>query len=142
VIAVTLNFRSIEAAREVLLQIPENALVGATAAPAQAPEAPAQAPKPPRAAKPAATSPATVPSTDAPAATAPTPAADTTPPAAAHSVEYPVLQKAVFALAAKSRDAAAAVAQSFGVKTFKDLDPARWPEALGVVQEKLAELEG
>jgi hypothetical protein len=52
-----------------------------------------------------------------------------------------VLQKAVFALAGKSREAAAAVASSFGVKTFKELPADKWGEALGAVQEKLAELE-
>lgn len=56
-------------------------------------------------------------------------------------VEYPVLQKAVFALAAKSRDAASALVASFGVKTFKDLESERWAEALAAVKKKLEELE-
>jgi hypothetical protein len=74
------------------------------------------------------------------AASAPaTPAASTASSSA--PVEYPVLQKAVFALAGKSREAAAAVAASFGVKTFKELPADKWGEALGAVQEKLAELE-
>lgn len=60
--------------------------------------------------------------------------------APAATVEYPVLQKAVFALAGKSRDAAAAVAASFGVKTFKDLDAGKWGEALVAVKAKIAEL--
>lgn len=55
-------------------------------------------------------------------------------------VEYPVLQKAVFTLAGKSREAAAAVAASMGVKTFKELDAARWGEALAAVNAKIAEL--
>lgn len=59
----------------------------------------------------------------------------------ASSVEYPVLQKAVFALAGKSREAAAAVASSFGVKTFKELDAGQWGKALAAVNDKLAELE-
>lgn len=67
------------------------------------------------------------------------PAAPAASPAS--SVEYPVLQKAVFALAGKSREAAAAVVASYGVKTFKELPQDKWGEALGVVQEKLAELE-
>lgn len=58
----------------------------------------------------------------------------------ASSVEYPVLQKAVFALAGKSREAAAAVAASFGVKTFKELPQDKWTAALAAVQAKTAEL--
>ena len=60
--------------------------------------------------------------------------------APAATIEYPVLQKAVFELAGKSRDAAAAVAASFGVKTFKDLDAGKWGEALVAVKAKIAEL--
>ena len=56
-------------------------------------------------------------------------------------VEYPVLQKAVFALAGKSREAAAAVAASMGVKTFKELPQDKWADALVAVNAKLAELE-
>lgn len=55
-------------------------------------------------------------------------------------VEYPVLQKAVFALAGKSREAAAAVAAGFGVKTFKELPSEQWGAALEAVNAKLAEL--
>lgn len=68
-------------------------------------------------------------------------APETTAAPAASSIDYATLQKAVFALAGKSREAAAAVAASFGVKTFKELDADKWGEALGAVQEKLAELE-
>jgi hypothetical protein len=56
-------------------------------------------------------------------------------------IEYPVLQKAVFALAGKSRDAAAAVAAGFGVKTFKELPAEQWADALAAVNAKLAEIE-
>lgn len=169
-IAITLNFKSIEAARQALLDIPSSALVGGPA-----PEAKAETVKEPAAPKEtaarkaaqAATSPATA--TKAAASAEKTPASDTsattssadasgasegngvaasTPaPAAetstspASSVDYPTLQKAVFALAGKSREAAAAVASSFGVKTFKELGQDKWGEALGAVQEKLAELE-
>lgn len=71
----------------------------------------------------------------APTAPAPTPA-----PAAFSSaaVDYPTLQKAVFALAGKSRESAAAVAASMGVKTFKELPEARWAEALAAVNNALA----
>lgn len=82
--------------------------------------------------KPAAT-PATQPAAD----TAQTASSET--PAA--SVDYPTLQKAVFALAGKSREAAAAVAASMGVKTFKELPEDKWAGALVAVNAKLAELE-
>jgi hypothetical protein len=59
----------------------------------------------------------------------------------ATSVDYPTLQKAVFALAGKSREAAASVAASFGVKTFKELDASKWGDALAAVNDKLADLE-
>lgn len=57
------------------------------------------------------------------------------------SVEYPVLQKAVFALAAKSREAVMALAATFGVKSFKELDPGKYAEALTAVEAKTAELD-
>ena len=60
---------------------------------------------------------------------------------ASPSVDYSVLQKAVFALAGKSRDAAAAVAAGFNVKTFKELPPEQWASALEAVTERLAILE-
>lgn len=75
--------------------------------------------------------------TTAEPAAAPEPKVENSAPA----VEYPVLQKAVFTLAGKSRDAASAVAQSFGVKTFKDLTADKWADALAAVNAKLAELE-
>jgi len=168
VIAITLNFKSIEAARQALLDIPSTALVGGPA-----PEAVQENKPAPKAQKAAATatSPATaekaaVPETKTPASdtsattssaaasgasegnaaagssTQEAPAASTASSAEpSKSVDYPVLQKAVFALAGKSREAAAAVASSFGVKTFKELPADKWGEALGAVQEKLAELE-
>ena len=165
-IAITLNFKSIEAARQALLDIPSSALIEAADAPkpAQAP-APASGPvtakagaapgKTAAAKTPAAASAETAPAVET-AATAPQETVAEGKPAAAASapatpaastasssapVEYPVLQKAVFALAGKSREAAAAVAASFGVKTFKELPADKWGEALGAVQEKLAELE-
>lgn len=79
------------------------------------------------------------------------PVADTKPTAAAAkadapeqkakaSVEYPVLQKAVFDLAAKSREAVMEVAATFGVKTFKELSADRYAEALDAVKAKHAAL--
>ena len=61
--------------------------------------------------------------------------------AAPAAVDYPTLQKAVLALAGKSREAAAAIAASFGVKTFKELTKDKWADALEAVNERLAILE-
>ena len=167
-IAITLNFKSIEAARQALLEIPSTSLVDGSTAEVAAEVA---AIKKAKAAAQAATSPATA--TKPAASDKKTPASDTSPttssaaaagasegnaaagsseqeaPAASTassseaspSVEYPVLQKAVFALAGKSREAAAAVAASMGVKTFKELPQDKWAEALTAVTAKLAELE-
>lgn len=148
-IAITLNFKSIEAARQALLDIPSSALVNSPE-----PEAEVEVPKQAAARKaaPAATSPATATKPAAPEKKSP--ASDTSATtssaaasgaseekaAAAPAIDYAMLQKAVFALAGKSREAAAAVAAGFGVKTFKELPADKWAEALGAVQEKLAEL--
>lgn len=67
-------------------------------------------------------------------------ASDAPASTAATDVDYPTLQKAVFALAGKSRTAAAEVVASFNVKTFKDLEPAQWGKALAAVNAKLAEV--
>ena len=128
-IQVTLNFKTIEAARQALLDIPASALVGGPA-PEEAP-----VPKPVKAAKPA---PAPV---VAPPPVIAEPVEVPAPAAAPAAIEYPTLQKAVFALAAKSREAAAAVAAHFGVKTFKELPAEQWASALEAVQERLAILE-
>lgn len=144
-IAITLNFTSIEAAVRALREIPENLLVNHAATLVAEPEAPApKAPKAAKAAKPAPEQEVAPPQATAPAEEAPAPAAapaEPEPAPVASSVDYPTLQKAVFALAGKSREAAAAVVQSFGVKTFKELPQDKWAEALGAVTEKLAELE-
>jgi len=139
VIQITLNFTSIEAARAALLEIPASVLVS-TPAPAKA-ETPKPAATPPaagtKAAKPA---PATESPSDPKPAAAPTAPAPVAAPSAssAASVDYPTLQKAVFALAGKSREAAAAVAASLGVKTFKELPEGKWAEALAAVNTALA----
>ena len=137
-IQITLNFKSIEAARAVLLDIPSSSLVGGL-------DAEVEAPKPVKAAKPAAASvvappPVTVAPVAAPApAAAPEPVATTSSAKPSASVDYPTLQKAVFALAGKSRDAVVAIAASFGVKTFKELPEAKWGDALAAVNNQLAE---
>jgi hypothetical protein len=75
------------------------------------------------------------------AAAAPSaPAAPAAAPASS-SVDYATLAKAVFELATKNRDTARALVDSFGVKTFKELDPSLWGQALEQVNTKLAELQ-
>lgn len=101
-----------------------------------------EAPKP---VKPAAAQAAPAAKTTAPIETAtekadpkPEPEATTSSAKPSASVDYPTLQKAVFALAGKSRDKAAAVAATLGVKTFKELPEARWADALAAVNNALA----
>lgn len=128
-ISITLNFKSIEAARAALLEIPVTALVGGVEADKQNAEV-----KPAKAAKPAKQEAAPEVKAEPQAAEAP---AEEQPAA----VDYPTLQKAVFALAALNREAVVATASSFGVKTFKELDQGKWAAALEAVQAKLAELK-
>lgn len=122
-------------------QAPAPAAGQATAKESAAPKKTVAAPSPvaPSAeAAPQASTAATEGNAAAGASTQEAPAASTASSSA--PVEYPVLQKAVFALAGKSREAAAAVAASFGVKTFKELPEAKWADALAAVQAKTAEL--
>lgn len=147
-IAITLHFKSIEAARQALLDIPASTLVGAPAPEAEAPKpAPAPAAASGKAtakggAAPGKTAAEKAPAAESVAAEPPASTAAASSPAPAHAIEYTVLQKAVFALAGKSREAAAGIAASFGVKTFKDLPSDKWADALAAVNAKLAELEG
>lgn len=155
-IQVTLTFVSIEALRAALLEIPETSLVGSNATavvtlpPKTEPDTAKVTAK--KSSTPAATPAAAAPTQPTAEAAAETAApektaAESSPTAepaeaaapASTAVDYPTLQKAVFALAGKSRDAAAAVAASFGVKTFKELDAAKWADALAAVQAKTAE---
>lgn len=120
---------------------------GAVSAPEKAAVADIKPGKSKTAATPAATvaapaaspEPATVSPSD-PKAGGPTTSTTSSPEASVEpqAVDYPTLQKAVFALAGKSRDSAAAVAASFGVKTFKELDQSKWAEALFAVNIALA----
>lgn len=164
-LTITLQFKSIEAARAALLEIPSSSLVGGEAAentpPARAtPEK--QATENVAAKKQAAATTQTTASVaDAPekktpsvaasgtthsanadsakAGDAPKPEATTSLAKPSESVEYPVLQKAVFTLASRSREKAAAVAASFGVKTFKELPEDKWFAALTAVNAALEE---
>lgn len=150
-ITITLHFKSIEAARKALLEIPSSALVGGPEPEAEAPKpAPAPAAVSGKAtakggAAPGKTAAEKVHAAESVAAEPPaSTAADSSPAPArapAPTIEYTVLQKAVFTLAGKSREAAAAVTARFGVKTFKDLPSDKWADALAVVNAKLAELE-
>lgn len=119
------------------------------AAPAAPEAAPAKKSKPATSAPAPAVPAPTAPIAEAAVVDAPEPKqtseSATTPPAAAPAAEpaaidYGVLQKAVFILAAKSREACAKLVAEFGVKTFKELDQSRWPEALAAVNSKIAEL--
>lgn len=99
------------------------------------------------AAEPAKEAAKVAPPKQAPAATPTAVAAETSaPPAAAAAspsdavVDYKTLQKAVFALAAKSREAVTGQAAKFGVTTFKDLDQSRWAEALSSIGAALDEI--
>ena len=118
-----------------------NATANAKIAAAAAPAAEVKADKP-KAEKPKAEPKAEVAADPKPAAEPSAPEAPAASTASSSApIEYPVLQKAVFALAGKSRDAAAAVAAGFGVKTFKELPADQWGAALAAVNDKLAELE-
>lgn len=132
-ISITLNFKSIEAARAALLEIPLSALAGGEDS-KQAAEV-----KPAKTAKPAKQEPVQE-AAPAPEVTAEPQAAEA-PTEAPTAVDYPALQKAVFALAALNREAVIATAGSFGVKTFKELDQSKWAAALEAVQAKVAELK-
>ncbi len=146
-IAITLNFKTIEAARQALLEIPSSALVDTTLTKALYVEDPApKQEKPAKAAKaapsPAIAEPVAAPEPKIPASdTLPTTSSAAASGAAETTIDYATLQKAVFALAGKSREAAAAVAAGLGVKTFKELAADQWPNALTAVNAKLAELE-
>lgn len=132
-ISITLNFKSIEAARAALLEIPLSALAGGEDS-KQAAEV-----KPAKTAKPAKQEPVQD-AAPAPEVTAEPQAAEA-PTEAPTAVVYPTLQKAVFALAALNREAVIATAEAFGVKTFKELDQSKWAAALEAVQAKVAELK-
>lgn len=131
-IKLTLHFSSVAAARKALNELPEDlfAHVGEIT---PAPEKPAPKQKAePKVAKPEPV--VTPPTVEAPAVL------EQKAESSAPAVDYPTLQKAVFALAGKSREAASEVAKSFGVPTFKTLDESRWAEALAAVNAKIAEL--
>lgn len=161
-IQVTLNFTSLSAAVKALSEIPENLLAGGApvlsladsiadlkgeprpdnqaSAPAVTPGKPKAEKSPTPAPTPAAPAP-TQPTAEAAQAAAPAPKAEPSAPVADEGpLEYAVLQKAVFTLAGKSRDAAAAINASFGVKTMKELPEAKRREALAAVNAKIAEL--
>lgn len=130
-ITITLTFTSVEAARKALLEIPESLLVGTQKAEVAVDPKPVAEPAPEPVVAPA-------PVIAEPVA-APAPVA--APVQQMPTVDYHTLQKAVFALAGKSREAAAAIAAHFGVKTFKELSQDKWADALEAVQERLAIVE-
>lgn len=142
-IQITLTFTSLAAALNALRQIPENTLQGAltdiTPAPAE-PEA-QPTPKPVARARKAAPAPEAAPAPTTVEPAAPQAPVDAPTPVNEPAVQYSQLSAAVMRLAGRNRDAALAIASGLGVKNFRDLEPARYSEALGLVEEKLAELE-
>jgi len=148
VISVTFQFKTLEGARAAMLEIPESSLVGnedatvAVIGPKPIKAKPAVTPTAAETAPAKAEAAAGSPSEGKAEAPKPEPVATISSEKPSESVAYPVLQKAVFALAGKSRDAVVAIAASFGAKTFKELPEAKWGEALAAVNAKLAELEG
>ena len=115
-IQITLNFATVEAARKALNEIPESLLIGALPTPktevvkSTVEVAKERAPKPAKAVEEA---PAPAPAVEPPAPTAPiAKAVEETKADVAPEIDYPTLQKAVFTLAGKSRDAAKAVADT------------------------------
>lgn len=146
-IQITLNFATVEAARKALNEIPESLLIGALPTPktetvkSTVEVAKERAPKPTEAVKEAPV-PAPAPAVAAPAPTAPTAeAVEEVKADAAPEIDYPTLQKAVFTLAGKSREAAKAVAEQFGVENFKSMPKEMWADAYAAVNAKIAELE-
>lgn len=146
-VQITLNFKTIEAARQALLEIPASALVGGPEPEAVA--APAPTPKSARAAKTtvstavvepvAAPAPVTAPPVEAPApvaAPAPVPA-----PAPAESkpatVDYAQLQRAVLALYKVDKSRTQQIAIDMGFESFKVMPADRWAEALAAVNAAL-----
>ena len=151
-IQVTLQFRTLAAAVKALSEIPEASIASQSIVMEESTPLPKI--EPPKAEKVKAEKPAKQEAAPgptaapAPAASAPTPApaqapavaTPAAPPASAEAVTYPVLQKAVFTLATKSRDKASEVVNSFGVKTFKELPADKWAAALGAVNAAIVEL--
>jgi hypothetical protein len=146
-IQVTLTFSSIALAVAALAKIDaESATIAGTAI-ATAKDTSAGKPAPATQAKGAAGK-ATAKGGDAPASTAAESApaaasAETVPPAstaaeAAPTIDYALLKAAVFELSGKNQPKLAEIAASFGVKTFKDLAPAKWADALVAVKGALA----
>lgn len=154
-IQVTLQFRTLAAAVKALSEIPESSIAGQTIVmeestplpkiePPKAEKAKAEKPAKqevaPAPGPTAAPAPVAAPASTSKSAPTSAPATPAEPPASADAVTYPVLQKAVFTLATKSRDKASEVVNSFGVKTFKELPADKWAAALDAVNAAIAEL--
>jgi len=71
---------------------------------------------------------------DSPSAPASKPAKAAKPAAPAPAVEYPTLQKAVFALAAKNKKKVMELLQELNVGSFKELAADRYADALARVE--------
>jgi hypothetical protein len=146
-IQVTLSFNSIAAAVAELSKIDPAALSATHATEVVTKEPQVGKPAPATQAKPAAGK-TTAKAADAPASTASAPApvaaqsAETAQPAStaaeAPPIDYALLKAAVFELSGKNQPKVAEIAAAFGVKTFKDLAPAKWADALAAVKAALA----
>jgi hypothetical protein len=125
-IQVTLSFNSIAAAVAELSKIDPAALSATHATEVVTKEPQAGKPAPATQAKPAAGK------TTAKAAQPASTAAEAPP------IDYALLKAAVFELSGKNQPKVAEIAAAFGVKTFKDLAPAKWADALAAVKAALA----
>jgi hypothetical protein len=141
-ITITFQFTDVAAAAALLAKV-DGAAAVVTAEAAIAPKSAKPAAKPAPAAQTAPSAPtAEAAQPPAPAAPAPStqPTAAETPtaaPAAASSVAYPDLQKAVLTLHKLDPTAAVPIAKSLGADTFKALRQDQWAEAHRLVTEAI-----
>ncbi len=135
-IQITLTFSSIAQAVAALRDIPENSLIQVPRVVDKTPEKVAGKPAAAEVEKPKSKPAAPAADTSAAETKADAPEVK----AEEGVLDYAVLQKAVFALAGKSKEAALEVNSKFGVKTMKDLPESKRREALAAVNAKIAEL--
>jgi hypothetical protein len=144
-IQITLQFTSVETAIAVLRGIPENAFSAALVIEQATPGKDKPAPEKAAPAKVTKAAETKVEKSEPAAPAEGSAAADTKADAPAQDDEeplaYAVLQKAVFALAGKSREAAMALNKEFGVSHMKDLPEGLRRKALAAAEAKLLELE-
>ena len=140
-ITITFQFTDVAAAAALLAKFDGTSTVVTAEAPAPKPAKPAVKPAP---AAPTAPSQPTAEAAQPPAPAAPAPSTQSTAaetptaaPAAASSVAYPDLQKAVLTLHKLDPTAAVPIAKGLGADTFKALKPEQWAEAHRLVTEAI-----